>query len=339
VTNVQLLTDPVVRDQPRPMVVLDRVVKHFPVKGRRLRRRRPRVHSVDGVSLTIRRGEVLGLVGESGCGKSTLARVILRLVGTDTGRVVVDDVDISRAGGAALRKLRRSMQLIFQDPAAALDPRMRLGTSLEAPLAQHHIGSRPQRRQLASRALAEVGLDDSFLHRRPEECSGGQLQRVVIARALLLHPKLLVCDEPTSALDASVRAQILNLLMDLRREHDLTLLMISHDLRVVRFVSDRVAVMYLGQIVELADRSQLFDTPAHPYTKALLAAALPETIADPDQPPAARGEPPSPIRPPSGCRFHPRCPIARERCRQEAPQLTEIAPGHHVSCHFWNEDR
>ncbi|MBP8538921.1 dipeptide/oligopeptide/nickel ABC transporter ATP-binding protein, partial [Streptomyces sp. MK37H] len=227
-----------------PLVVVEDLVKHFALKGGAFGGKQY-VHSVDRVSFSIAPGEVLGLVGESGCGKSTLARAMLGLTPVDSGRVLFDGADVARAKGRERKALRRSMQLVFQDPFAALDPRMRLGTSLDAPLAQHGLGSREERHQRVLEALGHVGLDASFLGRRPVECSGGQLQRIVVARALLLRPRLLICDEPTSALDASVRAQILNLLIELKDELDLTLLMISHDLRVVRHICDRVAVMYL----------------------------------------------------------------------------------------------
>ena len=316
-----------------PLVTVEDLVKHFPLKGGAFGRRQ-HVHSVDHVSFAIAPGEVLGLVGESGCGKSTLARAMLGLTPVDSGRVLFDGIDVAGTKGRGRKALRRSMQLVFQDPFAALDPRMRLGTSLDAPLAQHRLGSREERHERIIQVLDQVGLDASFLDRRPGECSGGQLQRVVVARALLLRPRLLICDEPTSALDASVRAQILNLLIELKDELDLTLLMISHDLRVVRHICDRVAVMYLGEIVEVASREDLFERPAHPYTQALLTASLPEVPGAEAGLDAPRGEPPSPVDPPSGCRFHPRCPLARDRCRTEAPALGAIPPGRAVSCHY-----
>ncbi|HXG39723.1 MAG TPA: ABC transporter ATP-binding protein [Candidatus Limnocylindrales bacterium] len=317
----------------RPLVVLEDVVKHFPVSGG-LFRRRDAVHAVDGVSLTIEEGEVLGLVGETGSGKSTLARVILRLTKADRGRVLFDGRDVLAARGRQLKALRREMQLIFQDPFSALDPHMRLGESIEAPLSQHGIGTRADRRRIVDELLAKVGLDASFADRRPSECSGGQLQRVVIARALSLGPRFLACDEPTASLDASIRAQILNLLVDLRSQLNLTLLMISHDLRVVRYISDRVAVMYLGQIVELGDREAIFERPLHPYTRKLVEASM---LDRPGSLSAAilEGEPPSPIDPPSGCRFRTRYPLAQAICATP-PRLEEVEPGHWVSCFFWD---
>jgi peptide/nickel transport system ATP-binding protein len=317
-----------------PLVIVEQLVKHYPVRAGLAGTRGQRVRSVDGVSLTIRTGEVLGLVGESGCGKTTLGRAMLGLTPADSGRVLFDGADIAPLRGRSRKALRRSMQIVFQDPYAAFDPLMRLGTSLTVPLSQHRLGTPDERRQRVLEVLDQVGLDESFLPRRPHECSGGQLQRLVIARALLLNPRFLVCDEPTSALDASVRAQILNLLADLRQRLGLTLLLISHDLRVVRHLCDRVAVMYLGKIVEVADRADLFDRPAHPYTHALLSASLPEEPSD--QPLAdLRGEPPSPINPPSGCPFHPRCPKARDDCRVNPPALLEIGRRREVSCHYW----
>ncbi len=313
-------------------VVADRIVKHFPVRTGLWRRRS--VRSIDGVSLRIRRGEVMGLVGESGCGKSTLARVLLRLLAPDSGTVTIAGRDLSSLPPEDLRRFRTTMQLVFQNPYAALDPRMRIGTSLETPLAQHGIGTQPERRRRAAAMLGEVGLDDSFVDRLPRQCSGGELQRIVIARALLLKPRFLVCDEPTSALDASLRAQIVNLLVDLKDRFDLTLLLISHDLRVVRYASDRVAVMYLGRIVEVGERDAVFDDPLHPYTRALLAASLLEEngLAAGDD---IRGEPPSPMDPPPGCPFHPRCVIARPRCESEEPVLAGGgAGGHHAACFF-----
>lgn len=329
-------SDPTQRDAEEPLVKIQDLAKHFPV--RRGSGRKVWVRSVDGVSLEVRRGEVLGLVGESGCGKSTLARLILNHVRPDRGSVLFDGQDIVKMKGEGLRRLRRSVQMVFQDPLAALDPRMRIGQSLLAPLAQHGIGTAEQRKAQIEEMLLEVGLDASFLERYPRHCSGGQLQRVVIARALLLRPRFLICDEPTSALDASVRAQVLNLLNDLRRRFDLTLLMISHDLRAMRHFCDRVAVMYLGRIVELATVEQLFSRPAHPYTQGLIAASLLEVAGLETSGRLVKGEPPSPVDPPSGCHFHPRCTLAQELCTHQPVALEPVCPGHVVSCHFWNSE-
>jgi len=314
------------------MLVLDGVVKHFPAG------RGKAVHSVDGVSLEVGRGEVLGLVGESGCGKSTLARTILRAVSATAGQITFDGADITRVKGAQLKALRASMQFVFQDPYGAFDPKMRLGTSLDAPLRHHGMKDKAERRARIAEMLDRVGLEDDILDRFPRECSGGQLQRMVIARALLLKPKFLICDEPTSALDASIRAQILNLLVELKDQLDLTLVLISHDLRVVRYLCDRVAVMYLGQIVEVAPREELFTNPRHPYTRVLLAASIAEENQGTDEMVTRlKDEPPSPIDPPTGCRFHPRCPMAQDMCRDLAPEVSRPGAEHTVTCHFWDQ--
>lgn len=322
--------------EERPdFVVADRIVKHFPVRTGGWRKRS--VRSLDGVSFSIRQGEVMGLVGESGCGKSTLARVLLRLLPPDRGSVTIAGRNLATLHGEHLRRFRTSIQLVFQNPFAALDPRMRVGTSLEAPLAQHRIGTRRQRSRHASDMLREVGLDDTFIERMPSQCSGGELQRIVIARALMLKPRFLVCDEPTSSLDAPLRAQIINLLLDLKKRFALTLLIISHDLRAVRYVSDRIAVMYLGRIVEIGDRDAVFDNPLHPYTRVLIAASLLEEngLSAGD---GVHGEPASPLDPPSGCSFHPRCPIARPRCANEEPGLTGNPDIHRTACFFPGAD-
>ena len=306
------------------------VQKHYVVGPRRV------VRSLDGVDLEIRRGEALGLVGESGCGKSTLARVLLRMAAATGGEIHAVGHDLGRIGSAELRQLHRDAQLVFQDPTGALDPRMRLGESLLAPLNHNRIGAPAERRTAVLRVMGEVGLPASFFDRLPRECSGGQLQRAVIARALLMQPKLLVCDEPTSALDASIRAQILNLLRQLRSDQpELTVLMITHDLRVVRHVCDRVAVMYLGEIVELADADALFRRPAHPYTQALIASSLLEEHGLDCSMGRVWGEPPSPLNPPQGCRFHTRCHLADEQCAREHPPLADTMPGHAARCWHW----
>ncbi|WP_018237974.1 ABC transporter ATP-binding protein [Ensifer sp. BR816] len=316
--------------RPR-LVEVDELAKHYFLS------RLFSIKSVDGVSFDIRQGEVLGLVGESGCGKSTIARLLTRQTPPTSGQVRIAGQEIADVGGEDLKRLRRTVQLVFQDPFGALDPRMRIGTSMEAPLAQHRIGTREERRDKVMRMLAEVGLDESFYERYPRQCSGGQLQRVVIGRALLLEPRFLICDEPTSALDASMRTQILNLLTDLKRRHGLTMLMISHDLRVVRHICDRIAVMYLGRIVEVADSDALFRTPRHPYTRALIAASMLDRTGLYSPEIQLRGDLPSPLNPPRGCRFHTRCAHAQAKCSQAEPEFESASESHQVRCHFWRE--
>ncbi|HEV2428026.1 MAG TPA: oligopeptide/dipeptide ABC transporter ATP-binding protein [Acidimicrobiales bacterium] len=293
------------------------------------------VSAVAGVSFDLAQGETLGLVGESGCGKSTTGKALMRIVEPTSGTVALDDVEVTTLSGAALRQARTTMQMIFQDPISSLNPRRRIRDIVAEPLDCWKTAKGEERAGIVSRLLHEVGIDpDLYGDRYARQFSGGQCQRISIARSLAMRPKLLICDEMVSALDVSVQAQILNLLADLKAEYGLTLLFIAHDLAVVKNVSDRVAVMYLGKIGEVGPSDVLYDMPAHPYTKFLLGAAL---EADPDAPmhgEVLQGEPPSPINPPSGCRFRTRCPYAQERCSAEEPVLTEIAPGHQVACHF-----
>jgi oligopeptide transport system ATP-binding protein len=311
------------------------LVKHFPVSGGLFGRPGGLIRAVDGVSFTIRRGETLGLVGESGCGKTTTGRCILQLERPTHGAVILEGRDLTTLSDVELRPVRRRMQVIFQDPYSSLNPRMTVGQILAEPLAVHRIVTDPAARTARVRELlAHVGLLPQHAHRYPHQLSGGQRQRVGIARALAVEPSLIVCDEPVSALDVSIQAQIINLLEDLQAEFGLTYLFVAHDLSVVRHISDRVAVMYLGKIVELADRQALYEDPLHPYTKALLAAV---PIPDPEiearrQRIVLGGEVPSPLKPPSGCVFHTRCPIAVDRCRDEVPPLREIKPDHRAAC-------
>jgi peptide/nickel transport system ATP-binding protein len=292
------------------------------------------IHAVSGVSLEIARGETLGLVGESGCGKSTLGRAILQLRTAVSGRVLFDGDELSAMRGEALRRMRRRVQLIFQDPIASLNPRRRIGDIVAEPLVIAGYKDAKKRQELVCEVLSAVGLDPALvMGRLPHEFSGGQCQRISIARALVLNPEFIVCDEPVSALDVSIRAQILNLLEEMKARFGLTLLFIAHDLAVVKAVSDRVAVMYLGRLCEVGPSEQMFAKPAHPYT-ALLIEAIP--VPDPDVRPAEMvrvGEPPSPIAPPSGCRFRTRCPRADQRCSEEMPELRTVAPNQYVACH------
>src|SRR5437867_10055508 len=303
------------------------LVKHFPISGSDDVWR-----AVDGVSFEIRRGETLGLVGESGCGKSTTGRCILRLIEPTSGEIKFADRDVLKLGSGELRALRREMQIIFQDPAASLNPRMKVGDIVAEPLVIHKIGTKQERRERVAWLLVKVGLDPDFMKRYSHEFSGGQLQRIGVARALALNPKLIVADEPVSALDVSVQAQVVNLLQDLQKEFGLTYLFISHGLAVVEHISTRVAVMYLGRIVEIASAEELYAKPLHPYTQALLSAI---PIPDPKQKRERiilQGDVPTPINPPSGCRFRTRCPIAIDDCARIDPELREVAPGHSVAC-------
>jgi oligopeptide/dipeptide ABC transporter ATP-binding protein len=322
------------------LLSVERVVKHFPVQSRKLRfRSHEVVHAVDGVSFEVRRGETLGLVGETGCGKSTLARCIARLVDLTSGRVVLNGRDISALSVREMRPLRREIQLIFQDPRGSLNPKRRVGSIIGDPFAIHGVASGDERKRLVQEAMERVGLNPEHYNRFPAEFSGGQRQRIGVARALALRPKLLVCDEPVSALDVSIQAQVINLLADLQEELDLTYIFIAHDLSVVRHVSDRVALMYLGKVVELAPVEELFQAARHPYARALLSAVpLPDPVqAEKRDRIILAGDVPSPIHPPSGCRFHPRCPKAQELCVQEEPPLLPRlgdSSQHIAACHF-----
>lgn len=294
-----------------------------------------RVSAVDGVSFDIVHGETLGLVGESGCGKSTTGRALMRIVQPTAGRVILEGEELTGASGKTLRAKRTAMQMIFQDPISSLNPRRRARDIVAEPLDCWKRAPGDERRRIVDKLLSEVGIDpDAYGDRYARQFSGGQCQRISIARALAMRPKLLICDEVVSALDVSVQAQILNLLEDLKAEYGLTLLFIAHDLAVVKNISDRVAVMYLGRLCEIGPADTLYEAPAHPYTRFLLGAAL---EADPEAPRAhevLEGEPPSPLAPPSGCRFRTRCPYATERCAAETPALTEVASGHQVACHY-----
>lgn len=319
------------------------LVKHFPVtQGVLFKRKVGAVHAVDGVSFSINRGETLGLVGETGCGKSTLGRSVLRLMDITSGKIVFDGQDISTASEKQLRPLRRRMQLIFQDPYASLDPRMNAGEIIGEALEIHKLADGEAARKRVAELMELVGLDPDRRGRYPHEFSGGQRQRIGVARALAVEPELIVCDEPVSALDVSIQAQILNLLDKLQHELNLTYLFIAHDLSVVRHSCDRVAVMYLGKIVEVAQGGKLYREPKHPYTGSLLSAVpIPDPhVARATQRVVLEGDVPSPINPPSGCRFHPRCPKARlPHCADEEPQLRSHGPDHVAACHYPLESR
>ncbi|MGE0420577.1 MAG: ABC transporter ATP-binding protein [Acetobacteraceae bacterium] len=317
-----------------PLIDVKDVRKLFPIKKGILRRTVGHVHAVDGVSFAINKGETLGLVGESGCGKSTVGRVVLRLIEPTSGEIKVDGSDITGIGRGELRPMRRQMQIVFQDPFSSLNPRIRVGDIVGEPLKVHGIANRKEREERVAALFQRVGLRTAQMRNYPHQFSGGQRQRVSIARALALDPGFIVADEPVSALDVSIQAQVINLLMDLQRERHLSYLFISHNLAVVEHISHRVAVMYLGRIVEYADKKTLFTNPRHPYTEALLSAV---PLPDPSLKRVkhrVEGDVPSPIRPPPGCHFHPRCPYAEARCKVEAPVLRDIGPGHQVSCHL-----
>jgi len=316
----------------RPLLSVSELKVHFPV-------RRGLVRAVDDVSLEVGTAETVGLVGESGCGKTSLGKAILRLVKPTAGSIRLAGTEIADMSRALLRPLRRQMQMIFQDPQASLDPRQTVASIIEEPMIVHRIGTRAERREKVAWLMAKVGMRADAGGRHPHEFSGGQRQRIGIARALALNPKLIVCDEPVSALDVSVRAQVINLLEDLKREFELSYLFISHDLSVVEHVSDRIAVMYLGRIVETADRNSLWKRPLHPYTQALISA-----VPVPDPSAASRrvvlqGDLPSPLDPPAGCRFHTRCPYATELCGQSEPQLRRIDGTHQMACHYLPHER
>ena len=325
-------------DDPILMRV-ENLVKHFPIGQNSLFRRTSTiVHAVDGISFDLRRGETLGLVGESGCGKSTTGRTILQLYRPTSGSVFFEGVDLVKLKGNELRRIRRKMQIIFQDPYASLNPRMTVGETLSDPLLVHRVvKGRNEIKKNVNTLLELVKLDPSYSNRYPHEFSGGQRQRIGIARALALNPQLIVCDEPISSLDVSIQAQVVNLLEDLQKQFHLTYLFIAHDLSMVRHICNRVAIMYLGVIVELAERNEFYYNPLHPYTKSLLSAvSIPDPIIEAKRKRTIlKGEVPSPLNPPSGCRFHTRCPIAQQPiCSELKPEWREVLPGHYVACHL-----
>jgi oligopeptide transport system ATP-binding protein len=322
------------------LVDVQQLKMYFPVTaGLIFQKKVADVKAVDGISFQIRKSETLGLVGESGCGKSTTGRAILQLYKPTAGAVEFNGRDLVKLKGGEMRRMRRELQMIFQDPYASLNPRMTVGSIIGEPLEIHNLAKGREKTERVQELLRTVGLNPYFANRYPHEFSGGQRQRIGIARALAVEPKFIVCDEPISALDVSIQAQIINLLEELQEKLGLTYLFIAHDLAVVRHISDRVAVMYVGKIVELTDRNDIFESPLHPYTRALLSSIpIPDPVLEKRRTRMILvGDVPSPVNPPSGCRFNPRCPYAEDNCRTDEPQLTEVRPRHFVACHYWDE--
>ncbi len=320
------------------LIEVNGLKKYFPIRKGVFSTIQGNVKAVDDISFSIKRGETLGLVGESGCGKTTAGRTLLRLLEPTEGSVIFEGKDVTEMGRTELREMRKEMQIIFQDPYGSLNPRMTVGGMLTEALKLHNIVPKNKIKDRVAELLDRVGLSPRHARRYPHEFSGGQRQRIGIARALSVEPKFIVCDEPVSALDVSIQAQIINLLQDLQNEFDLTYLFIAHDLSVVEHISDRVAVMYLGQIVELADSKELYSNPLHPYTKALLSAIPVPDPSRKQQRTVLTGDVPSPANVPSGCYFHPRCPVARDDCSERVPELEELRPNHWARCYYARED-
>jgi oligopeptide/dipeptide ABC transporter ATP-binding protein len=325
---------PIPGARPDDLIQVRGLVKYFPVRGGVLQRTQGWVKAVDDVSFTIRRGETLGLVGESGCGKTTVGRLLLRLIEPTAGHVWFEGRDLTAVGGNELKALRREMQIIFQDPFSSLDPRSQVGDSIGEGLLIHGVRDARERRRMVLQIMRRVGLAEDHMRRYPHEFSGGQRQRIGIARALVLQPKFIVCDEPVSALDVSIQAQVLNLLKQLQREFNLTYMFIAHNMSVVEHISDRIVVMYLGKVVEVAERMELYRNPQHPYTQALMSAI---PVPNPDlkrERTILTGDVPSPLNPPSGCPFHPRCPVAIDICSRVVPPLIDLGGEHLAACHL-----
>jgi oligopeptide transport system ATP-binding protein len=322
-----------------PLLKVEGLKKHFPITGGILGRPVNHVKAVDGVSFQVKKGETLGIVGESGCGKSTTGRMLMRLIDPSEGKVTFEDKELTSLSKAEMRKIRRDIQMVFQDPYASLNPRHTVEKILEEPLIVHGIGSAKERKKKVHELLEIVGLSSYHAKRYPHQFSGGQRQRIGIARALMTQPKLIIADEPVSALDVSIQAQVLNLMKELQEEFDLTYIFIAHDLGVVRHISDRVGVMYLGRMVELSESEKLYEKPLHPYTQALLSAVpIPDPAFERDTI-LLQGDIPSPSNPPAGCAFHTRCPHAMDVCKSKTPEFKEHLPGHYVACHLYEDDK
>ncbi|MDQ0340603.1 peptide/nickel transport system ATP-binding protein/oligopeptide transport system ATP-binding protein [Caldalkalibacillus uzonensis] len=330
--------EPQTAPESKRLLEVRHLKKHFPVKAGVLQRTVGYIKAVDDVSFHIDQGETLGLVGESGCGKSTTGRTIIRLYEPTSGQIIFGGQDISHLSERQLRSIRQDIQMVYQDPFSSLNPRKTIGTILEEPFSVHRLYSKKERQERVEALLEKVGLNPSWRNRYPHEFSGGQRQRIGIARALTLQPKLIIADEPVSALDVSIQAQVLNLFEDLQDEFKLTYLFISHDLGVVKHICDRVGVMYLGKLMEIADKNSLYDEPLHPYTQALLSAVpRPNPNIKKRERIILKGDVPSPVNPPAGCVFHTRCPMATDHCKTNVPEMHEVKPGHFVACHLYHE--
>lgn len=321
--------------QPKNLLEIKNLKTYYPVKGGFVKRTIGNVKAVDNISFEIKKGETFGLVGESGCGKSTAGRTILRLLKPTDGQIIFDGKDITKVGGISLREIRRDLQMVFQDPYASLNPMQMVGDIIAEPIYNFEKKSKAKMKKEVMDLLEKVGLPEDAYYKYAHEFSGGQRQRIGIARALALRPKLIIADEPVSALDVSVQSQVLNLLKDLQEEFDLTFLFIAHDLSVVKYMSDRIGVMYLGHMVEIADKDSLYAEPLHPYTQALISAIPSPDPRKKKERIILKGDVPSPLNPPAGCPFHPRCPMAMEECSKKLPVLKEVKPSHRVACHLY----